>query len=190
MPTKKHSANRPEIALPAHLGAEGQELLDRRRGHRGPNCRTRRPRPAGYVKSRPVKDQELLRQWADCHDCCQVCGIDEHKARWVQITGLQTHHIIKAGRSDEPCNLLRVCERCHRIVEGESVPDENGGHWPQLTLAHVLHCKQEHDPQEYDPDRLTVLWRNRERSLAFDPLPPPEPLPEVYVDERVQWLSG
>jgi len=28
---------------------------------------------------------------------------------------LQTHHIIKPGRSDEPCNLLRVCERCHRI---------------------------------------------------------------------------
>ena len=52
------------------------------------------------------------------------------------------------------------------------------------------YCKQEHDPQEYDPDRLTVLWRNRQRTLDFDPLPRPEPLPEVYIDERMQWLSG
>jgi RNA polymerase subunit RPABC4/transcription elongation factor Spt4 len=137
-----------------------------------------------------VKDAEARRLWAAGHDCCQVCGIDEHRARWVGITGLQTHHIIKAGRSDEACNLLRACERCHRIIEGESVPDENGGHWPPLTLAHVLGCKQEHDPQEYDPDRLTVLWRNRQRSPAFDPLPPPAPLPAVYMAERLQWLSA
>ncbi len=100
---------------------------------------------------------------------------------------MQTHHIIKAGRSDEPCNLLRVCERCHRIIEGESVPDENGGHWPQLALAHVLCCKQEHDPQEYDADRLTVLWRNRPRTANFDPLPLPETPPEAYISERLQW---
>ncbi len=190
MPTKKRFANSPGIALPANLGADGEGLLERRGGCRGPLRRNRRPRPAGYLKSRPVKDPAAVRQWAERHDCCQVCGIDEPKARWVGITGLQTHHIIKAGRSDEPCNLLRVCERCHRIIEGESVPDENGGHWPKLTLAHVLGCKREHDPQEYDPDRLTVLWRNRERSPVFDPLPGPEPLPEIYIEERMQWLNG
>ena len=190
MPTKKRFAKGAEIVLPDHLGAEGQELPDRRRGCRGPNGRRPRPSPAGYVKSRPVKDREAVRRWAERHDCCQVCGIDEHKARWVGLTGLQTHHIIKAGRSDEPCNLLRVCERCHRIIEGESVPDENGGHWPRLTLAHVLHCKREHDPQEYNPNRLTVLWRNRQHSAAFDPLPRPEPLPETYIAERMQWLNG
>jgi len=190
MPTKKRFVNRPEVVLSDHLGAEGGELLNRRRGCCGPICRKRGPRPVGYVKSRPVEDQEAVRRWAENHDCCQVCGIDEHKARWVHITGLQTHHIIKAGRSDEPCNLLRVCERCHRVIEGESVPDEQGGHWPRLTLAHVLYCKLEHDPQQYDPDRLTVLWRNRPRTLDFDPLPRPEPLPDVYIAERVQWLSG
>ena len=190
MPSKDHFTNRAQIGLPNRLDAEGEKLLQRRRGCRGPLGRDDRLPPAGYAKSRPLKDPEVLRQWADRHDCCQVCGIDEHKARWLQITGLQTHHIIKAGRSDEPCNLLRVCERCHRIIEGESVPDEKGGHWPQLTLGHVLHCKREHDPQEYDPDRLTVLWRNRPRTLGFDPLPRPAPLPEVYIDERVQWLKG
>ena len=50
-------------------------------------------------------------------------------------------------------------------------------------------CKQEHDPQQYDPDRTTVLWRDRQRGPAFDPLPPPEPLPEVYIAEKVHWLS-
>ena len=36
---------------------------------------------------------------------------------------------------------------------------------------------------------VTVLWRNRQHSTAFDPLPTPEPLPEVYIAGRVQWLS-
>ncbi len=189
MPTKKSSANLPERVVPDPLGAEDKKLPGRRGVLRGPLGRKGRPRTTSHVKSRPVRDPEAVREWSDRHDSCQVCGIDDHTARWAQITGLQTHHIIKAGRSDEPCNLLRVCERCHRIIEGESVPDERGGHWPHLTLAHVLYCKQEHDPRQYDPDRLTMLWRNRKRAIDFDPLPPPEPLPEAFIAERIQWLN-
>jgi hypothetical protein len=103
---------------------------------------------------------------------------------------LQTHHIIKPGRSDEPCNLFRVCEQCHRIIEGERVPDNKGGYFPKLTLAHVLHCKRELDPHEYDPDRLTVLWRHRERKDGFDPLPRPQSLPEAFLEERIRWALG
>jgi hypothetical protein len=73
------------------------------------------------------------------------------------------------------------------IIEGERVPDNKGGQFPKLTLAHVLHCKRELDPHEYDPDRLIVLWRHRERRDSFDPLPPPEPLPEPLLAERRQW---
>ena len=189
MPTERSFQNHPKMVLPDYLGAQGEGLLDRGSGCRGPIGRTRRPTQTEYVTSHPVKDRKAIRLWAYGHDCCQVCGIDEHTARWAHITGLQTHHIIKAGRSDEPCNLLRACERCHRIIEGESVPDEKGGHWPSLTLAHVLHCKQEHDPQQYDPDRLAVLWRNRHRTLGFDPLSWPEPLPAMYLAERMQWLN-
>jgi len=134
-----------------------------------------------------VRDRATLRQWAQRHEYCQVCGIGWGGARWAGLAGLQTHHIIKPGRSDEPCNLLRVCGRCHRIIEGERVPDGHGGHWPRLTLAHVLYCKREHDPEEYDPDRLTVLWRHRQREGGFDPLPQPEPLPEVFQAERRRW---
>ena len=127
-------------------------------------------------------------RWAERHDYCQVCGIDKRATRWGRLAGLQTHHIIKPGRSDEPCNLLRVCERCHWIVEGERVPDDQGGHYPKLALAHVLHCKREHDPHEYDPDRLTLLWRHRKRTDGFDPLPAPQPLPEAFLAERTRWL--
>jgi len=190
MPTKKRLNNCPETAFPDHRCVVGEELPDRRREGRGPLSRNGRATATGYVKSHPRKDPEAVRQWASSHDCCQVCGIDEQKARWAGITGLQTHHIIKPGRSDEACNLLRVCERCHRIIEGECVPDENGGHWPPLTLAHVLYCKQEHDPQEFDLDRLTALWRNRQRSRDFDPLPRPQPLPDAYIEERMQWFIG
>ena len=168
----------------------GRGVAGPAKGYRTPDRLRRQTDAARDLHSGPVKDREAVRQWAERHDCCQVCGIDEHTARWLQITGLQTHHIIKAGRSDEPCNLLRVCERCHRIIEGESVPDEKGGHWPPLTLAHVLHCKWEYDPQEYDADRLTVLWKHRGRTPAFDPLPRPEPLPAVYIAERLQWLTS
>ena len=134
-----------------------------------------------------VRDRAMLRQWTKRHDCCQVCGIGWGDARWAGLAGLQTHHIIKPGRSDEPCNLLRVCGRCHRIIEGERVPDDHGGHWPRLTLAHVLYSKRERDPQEYDPDRLVLLWRHRARMNGFDPLPEPEPLPEAFLAERPHW---
>jgi hypothetical protein len=50
--------------------------------------------------------------------------------------------------------------------------------------------KGHHDPQEYDADRLIMLWRKRERTLGLDPLPRPEPLPGVYIDERIQWFNG
>jgi hypothetical protein len=110
-------AKRIHDRLPVPLGAEGEESLAGRSGFQGPPDHDRKPLPAEYVKSRPVKDQEVRRQWAAGHDCCQVCRIDEHKARWVYITGLQTHHIIKAGRSHEACNLLRVCEQRHQVIK-------------------------------------------------------------------------
>jgi hypothetical protein len=196
MSTKKRLTNCREITHPdrpgqlGQFGSEDVESPDWHRRCREPLCHHRGATATGYVKSRPVTDQESVRQWADLHDCCQVCGIDEHKARWAQITGLQTHHIIKAGRSDEPCNLLRVCERCHRIIEGECVPDGSGGHRPPLTLAHVLCCKQEHDPREYDLDRLVrrltarVAGEDADGTSILNSWPRPEPceLERLSVD--------
>jgi hypothetical protein len=64
MPTKKRFANCPEIAFPDSLPAKGEELPDRRGGCRDPLVRQRGPAAAGYLKSHPVKDQEVVRQWA------------------------------------------------------------------------------------------------------------------------------
>ena len=182
MPTQKHPAARRSNPAPgrrraARISAEVRVEQDAVVQERVP----------GHAESHPVKDRETLRLWAQRHDFCQVCWIGQRDTRWARLTGLQTHHIIKPGRSDEPCNLLRVCGQCHRIIEGERVPDGKGGHWPRLALAHVLYSKREHDPQEYDPDRLTVLWRHRKREDGFDPLPEPEPLPEALLAERRRW---
>ena len=164
----------------------------------GPNRRKNRKRPVrdfglrppAYLCSRPVKDAEARRQWSLAHDCCQVCGIDDRAVRWTCLVGLQTHHIIKAGRSDEPCNLLRVCDRCYRIIEGDRMPDGKGGYLPRLGLAHVLYCKRERDPHEYDANRLTMLWRNRQRAAGYDPLPLPAPLPPEFLAERRRWCRA
>jgi len=78
MPTKNRVTNFREIVLPDHLGAKGEEFADRRSGCRGPLSRHRGATAAGCVKSRPVKAQEAVRQWANLHDCCQVCWIDAH----------------------------------------------------------------------------------------------------------------
>jgi hypothetical protein len=184
MPTKKCRANSPKLGLsdyrlwPEKLREEPVAEAE---------VAQQATETLGYIKSCPVKNLKTVRDWAARHDYCQVCLISERAARWRRLTGLQTHHIIKPGRSDEACNLLRVCEQCHRIIEGERVPDNQGGYFPKLTLAHVLHCKRELDPHEYDPDRLTVLWRHRERKDGFDPLPRPQPLPAAFGQERRRW---
>jgi len=110
------------------------------------------------------KNRAVLRDWAEEHDRCHVCGItydqtfDPQYELWPQ--GLQVHHIIHgtAGRSDEPCNLLRVCKRCHdRIHEGRQRIGR--GPWRcSLSLANVLWYKRKATPKEYSPKRLSQLW--------------------------------
>lgn len=144
-----------------------------------------------YIKSYPVNDCKARRLWGLDHTYCQVCHIPESM---LAVTGqfpsaLQTHHIVKAGRSDEPTNLCRLCPRDHRIAEGERVPRGGNEYWPTITLGMILGVKRSEDPEEYDRDRLTVLRRNRARSESYDPLPDEQPLPESYLMERMKWIS-
>jgi hypothetical protein len=114
------------------------------------------------------------------HDRCAACGIPGLNAlsdRWPP--GLQTHHIIKPGRSDEPCNLLRLCERCHRLAEGERVPRGRALYWPTLPLAVCLALKLAADPEEWNPERLAVL--------AHRTLPELAPIPAAFLEERQHW---
>jgi hypothetical protein len=69
----------------------------------------------------------------------------------------EVHHIIGgAGRSDEWCNFLSVCRRCHGQIVGRA------------GLAKVLFAKWSDDPLATDWVRLAILYRQF--------LPRPEPL--------------
>lgn len=124
-------------------------------------------------KSHAVHDKEAVWRWSREHDTCACC----HAYVGMIGTILETHHIIKAGRSDEPCNLLRLCRFCHKLAEGEKVPHPSGGHWPNLSLAMCLKLKMEADPHEWKPERLAELRHSN--------LPDLKPLPELLVKERL-----
>lgn len=133
-----------------------------------------------YQKSKPVRDAAGRRLWLSGHNRCAVCGIPVWSLfaeRWPPI--LTTHHIIKPGRSDEPCNQLAVCERCHRTIEGERVPRGRALYWPPLPLGVVLAIKREADPEEWNPARLAELYHRA--------LPEWLPIPEAYLQERTRW---
>lgn len=137
-----------------------------------------------FKKSHPIKDKDARSAWSMQFDQCMICGIDRWQAIGVRFPCLlQVHHIMKQGRSDENSNLLLVCSQCHAVIEGERLPD-GPGHWPELSLAHVLWSKRLHDNKHYDPERLCELWH---RPLSA--LPEPESLPERYALERLRWRS-
>jgi hypothetical protein len=142
-----------------------------------------------YVKSNPVRDIFARIAWARGHDRCQVCWTPREMLASADIypQRLEVHHIVKAGRSDEPTNLLMVCSRCHRVIEGERVPSGGKGYWPRLGLCNILWVKSTASQEEYDRDRLTLLLRNRERTAIYDPLPCEKELPEPYLAEREKW---
>ena len=137
------------------------------------------------MKRGVVKDKHRRKAWAYAQlDRCMVCGIPYIRSLYARFPhGLHVHHIIggTGGRSDEPCNFLLVCDRCHRMLHGERVPDGRGGRFPRLNRSHALWCKREANPDESDPERLAVLAFRK--SLAG-----PEELPQAIREERDFWL--
>lgn len=101
-----------------------------------------------YQKANPVRDINLRRIWAADRRWCYACGAG---------LALQTHHLVKPGRSDEATNLARLCLWCHGSAEGQVIV-RFGERQPKLTFAHCLWLKRAHDPREYDPERLAVLF--------------------------------
>lgn len=108
------------------------------------------------MKSRPIKSPELLREFALEHWRCACCW---RKSGYTIATRLETHHLVKPGRSDERCNLLRLCNRCHRLAEGERIRGADGELLPTLRLEHCLWLKRESDRRHWRPSRLAVLRR-------------------------------
>ena len=142
-----------------------------------------------FVKSRPVVDPNARAEWARQHARCQITGIPLRMAKLQRFPPrLETHHITKSRpRSDEPCNLLRVCPWVHKVIEGERFVDARGRVWPPITFGMVLKVKMESG--EWNPGRLVLLHRNRLLVPGYNPLPEFEELPEFYLQERKRWES-
>lgn len=99
---------------------------------------------------------EIRAAFAEEQARCANCG----STRW-----LQTHHLLggRFGRVDHRANLLRLCERCHRLAEGERVRDDRTGDIEaKLTLADCLGLKRRSDPDGFDMNELQRIagkWR-------------------------------
>jgi hypothetical protein len=125
-------------------------------------------------KCRPVRDESGRRVWNLQHGHCQACG--RTAGAWGrEWGGLSTHHIVKFRRSDEDCNYLRLCGRCHELAEGARIPHPDGGHWPLLTQGVCLTLKRTRESQQWNPARLAELFGRA--------LPCPEPIPSLIEQE-------
>lgn len=96
---------------------------------------------------------------------------------------MQSHHLVKRSRRrcDLAWNLLRLCDRCHRLAELENVR-VNGALLPKLSFGHCLWLKRESDRDKWQPELLALLYGR--------PLPELEQLPALYIVERGRWSHG
>jgi hypothetical protein len=116
--------------------------------------------PAPYERCWPVCDVAFRHAWARAHPYCQVCGLGGRDATPDFPFGLQTHHLVKFGRSDEAVNLLKVCHVCHLRIELRPVR-VRGMLLAVLPLGVCLTLKAVRDQPDWDPARLTTLFGRR-----------------------------
>lgn len=133
--------------------------------------------PLALNKSNAVKTKAALHAWVQEHESCAACWWNPNLHRTDEYrTRVDVHHLIKQDRSHEPCNLLRLCNKCHDLAEGHTIR-ENGIALPKLTLGMCLWLKVECDSENWNPGRLLELWHRAS-------LPELEPVPEVFLRER------
>ena len=125
-----------------------------------------------------------LNEWNWQHDRCQCCGILRRRAfiepDWERKK-VEPHHIIKRGigGTDEDCNLLCLCWRCHH--QGA----HNGHSRWNLTLGELLWVKKTCGDGEWDFERLIEMNRNWPVDIPDKHLP--QVLPAVYLAERTRF---
>ena len=124
---------------------------------------------------KPVRDKVAYDRYFADHQYCQACGVPAHRAPWP---GLSRHHICKPGRSDEPCNLIVICDRDHSLAEGRAIRVD-GVLLPLLPLGVILAIKLLRTPDEWDADRLAQLYRRN--------LPDMEDIPAFIHEEWKRW---
>lgn len=102
----------------------------------------------------PVRDEDARRRWMLAHAHCQACGVPAFRAR---PPGHSVHHIIKPGRSDEPCNLLLLCHYCHEAAENRAVIGPDGLPVPRLSWRACLTLKMFREPAQFSLTRVSAL---------------------------------
>ena len=138
-----------------------------------------------FKQSHVITDRDARDRWVNSGghgDRCQVCWRPLAIPVWL---GSAPHHIVHGanGRSDEPCNLILLCSRCHGMTHSDQFRDERTGQLlPDITFGMVLFVKSQ--TSEWNPERLAELYHRR--------LPDLEELPEYYLADRVRWggLAG
>jgi len=123
-------------------------------------------------------ERAALLEWVQLHRCCAVCHWPESDGR----RGLEVHHLMGgSARKHDIRNYLRLCSRCHGVLHSGKVYALQ----PDLNNRILLGCKQECDPENYDPEYLA--WLRHKKHLGYDP----EPLPQYYADQRQKniWKS-
>lgn len=133
------------------------------------------------MRSRPVRDVAARQTWALQHSHCQGCGLPGIEAA-RQVMGLTCHHIIKPGRSDEPCNFLLLCQRCHDLAELRTIRDTQGRALPTLPWPVCLTLKRYREPECFDLARCLEL-----RQTGAIELPPIPAFLEAHYRARRPW---
>lgn len=116
-------------------------------------------------------DRLLFQEFAALFRSCAVCWWPESDMR----RRMEIHHLVSGrGRVHDRRCLLSLCQNCHAVLHSGSrltgLPDLNKGI--------LLTCKQETDPDYYDPEFLASLLRKKH--LGYEP----EPVPEWYLEQR------
>ena len=114
------------------------------------------------MRRKAVDDVPAVRAWRMKRDWCAACG-----RTFNEYHAATAHHILggRAGRSDEPCNLLALCwSPCHQLAEQENIRVSDVGYGPpgatylpKITLAVAIAMKRRADPDEVDLKRLAEL---------------------------------
>lgn len=101
-------------------------------------------RAADFPPRQIVRDKSILTDYRWAHDHCQLCGRNFRRGHMRA----ELHHIIGGGgRSDEPCNLIMLCNGyhgCHGKVHGN--------------LSGILYAKWKTDCENTDWVRLAILY--------------------------------
>lgn len=128
------------------------------------------------MTNKPIHSRAAREKWRALQTRCAACWRPITDLRWL---GFSVHHLVRRSRSDEPCNLLLLCEYpCHACCDNLVAISRND--CVRLPFGAQLTIKSEERNDEWDPIRLRELRHG-------EALPELLPIPEWFLNERKRW---